>query len=147
MQYVQMLAQQLVFNQHLLCKENRKTSYFKVLLAAAYLDDACTGCHMDFQPTVEFDPYSMYYFFNILTFSRICHIICCHFYCEPTSLFVASFFLRSVIGISSQQQESFVINLLRSIRDPVSRLFFEDRLFSFIFEVSAVRLYTTYKNK
>jgi len=25
----------------------------QVLLAAAYLDDACTGCHMDFQPTVS----------------------------------------------------------------------------------------------
>ena len=23
-----------------------------MLLAAAYLDDACTGCHMEFQPTV-----------------------------------------------------------------------------------------------
>merc|ERR1719341_386133 len=25
----------------------------QVLLAAAYLDDACTGCHMEFQPTVS----------------------------------------------------------------------------------------------
>ena len=65
-----MLAHQLVFNYSTSSVQKKgKYHIFKVLLAAAYLDDACTGCHMDFQPTVELDPHSTI----SLTFSSICH--------------------------------------------------------------------------
>ena len=67
-EYIEVLAHQLVFNYSTSSVQKKgKYHIFKVLLAAAYLDDACTGCHMDFQPTVEFDPHSTI----SLTLSRI----------------------------------------------------------------------------
>ena len=55
---VQVGKSDLAFNfQHetkytFLIKPSDYSVKLQVLLAAAYLDDACTGCHMEFQPTV-----------------------------------------------------------------------------------------------
>ena len=46
---------------------------------------------------------------------------------------MASFFLRSIIGISSQQYDSFCHRFIAKYQEPVSKLFFEDRIFSFTF--------------